>query len=348
MLTSKNLKAFHVLLFCLCIPPCLPTFLYSGDAANLRIAKTILITPEGGDYWNPILSPDGNKVAFQGRKGGLYLRSADGTGELITVVPEGKGIFKQVWSPDSRNLAFDIMVFKERKRRMELHVFDTVTKESRILREIGWPFELRSWTEEGIETQRKRPRPDRKGLEEVNLMFDVRQGDFKVARQPFTYDYQNREEKGTFVVIEDGLGGVLSRIPGYILPKMSPQKDRILAARSARTYVLNLSGEVLADLGRAVSEVWSEDGEMVIYQISQAGGWHGQVLVASEIYVINADGTGRNQLTNTPDVIEVRPHWSRNGLKATYYDDATGRIFVAELEYELIKPDGSQPNVKNP
>ncbi|MCH7612074.1 MAG: hypothetical protein IIB95_00930 [Candidatus Marinimicrobia bacterium] len=77
-----------------------------------------------------------------------------------------------------------------------------------------------------------------------------------------------------------------------------------------------------------------EDGELIIYQIGEAGGFHGQTLIGSEIFVININGTDKNQLTHTPDIIEMKPHWSGSSLKITYFDYLTGTIFVSELKYK--------------
>lgn len=60
------------------------------DAAKLRIVKTIQITPDGQYYQHPKLSPDGSMVVFRGRKGGLFIRNADGTGHMVTILPHGK------------------------------------------------------------------------------------------------------------------------------------------------------------------------------------------------------------------------------------------------------------------
>lgn len=306
------------------------------DAAKLRIVRTIVITPEGRGYLNPKLSPDGSLVAFRGRNGGLFIRNADESGSIITIIPRGKGVDDYVWSPDSRKIAYDVRSFKDRKRSSELHIFEIDKKESKKIKEKDWPFTLTRWNYTGIKVTRKRTIKTQKPplLETLNLSFDQMTNDFVQSNEPFVYFYFDMENIQHVVVVKDGNGNVLSKIPGYILPVMSPKNDKFLASHpdDGHTYVLSLSGEVISDLGHTVNEAWSENGRLIIYQIAEYGGWEGQVLVGSEIYVINGDGTGKNQLTHTPDINEMLPQWSNDMSKISYYDYNTGRIYVSELE----------------
>jgi Tol biopolymer transport system component len=60
----------------------------------------------GGDdrYFNPVVSPDGSTVVFQGLLSGLYMAPADGSGEPVYI---GTGN-NPVWSPDSGGVYFDV------------------------------------------------------------------------------------------------------------------------------------------------------------------------------------------------------------------------------------------------
>ena len=303
------------------------------DAAKLRIVRTIAITPEGEYYQNPKISPDGSKVVFRGQEGGLFIRNADGTGPMITVLPRGKEVRDYIWSPDSKMIAYQRSRIEGGKRWIDIMIFKTANKETDVLKKKIPPFGFTYWTSGGIKVKRGLPHQkskERESVKAMNKIIDVSSKEFKKSNEPIVY-YDQIDLKH-FVIVEDGNGNVLSKTPGYILPLMSPTKDKFLAVRQ-HTYVLSLFGEILADLGVAENRIWSKDGQLILFQIVEYGGWHNQVIVGSELCVINVDGSGKNHLTDTPDIIEMYPHWSDDTSKITYYDDKTHRIYVSELEY---------------
>ena len=52
----------------------------------------------------------------------------------------------------------------------------------------------------------------------------------------------------------------------------------------------------------------------------------------SDLYIINADGTGKTQITNTPSEAEHDPVWSPDGSKIAYHTDNTGKVFVIKVK----------------
>jgi len=73
--------------------------------------------------------------------------------------------------------------------------------------------------------------------------------------------------------------------------------------------------------------VWSPDGsKIVFYDGSSKGG-------DDDIYVVNADGSGRRNLTNN-QAQDVQPAWSPDGTKIAFSSWSTGGIYV-------MNPDGS-------
>lgn len=308
---------------------------FGKDAAKSRIVKTIQITNDGEYYMDPKLSPDGSMVVFKERKGGLFIRNADGSGLTATILTKEKYTHKYVWSPDSKQIAFDVFISEKGRKKMELHIYDIHSNTPSMIRDKGRPFRLTQWTNEGIEVKRKiKIENQKKGLKTVKERLNIHLGSFELKKSPFVYPYYDQIDGGHFVIVEDGNGNVLSRTRGYILPIMSPQNEKFLATHSGRTYVLNLSGEILTNIGMADEEQWSPDGKFIVYEIPEYGGHDGQAMVASEIYIINADGTGENKLTDTENIIERKGQCSDGCQKITYFDQITGKIFVSELEYE--------------
>jgi Tol biopolymer transport system component len=79
---------------------------------------------------------------------------------------------------------------------------------------------------------------------------------------------------------------------------------------------------------------WSPDSRKIAYAylrykvISE----HESIEVGSEIYVENADGTNRIQVTDTPNIAEAGPVWSPDGSKIACTDRHSAKIYVMKLK----------------
>ena len=94
---------------------------------------------------------------------------------------------------------------------------------------------------------------------------------------------------------------------------------------------------LLANVGNDTAAAWSPDGSRVAFMADKesSGDW--------EIYVINADGSGLKNLTNTPGVMDVLPAWLPGGRHIAFRsnrggawglwimnDDGTGAVRIAQ------------------
>jgi Tol biopolymer transport system component len=96
---------------------------------------------------------------------------------------------------------------------------------------------------------------------------------------------------------------------------------------------------------------WSPDGKWIVFQIARD---HSHApddarrhtpdtmphrhddktnhrIVDSDLWIIGADGTGRHQLTATPDVVEVDPDWSPDGSTIVCGTEEAGRLLVLKI-----------------
>jgi hypothetical protein len=79
---------------------------------------------------------------------------------------------------------------------------------------------------------------------------------------------------------------------------------------------------------------WSPDGTKIAVASNRDGNW--------EIYVVNADGSGSQRLTNNP-ATDLRPRWSPDGTKIAFQTNRDGN-----QEVYSMNPDGSgQTNLTN-
>jgi TolB protein len=94
---------------------------------------------------------------------------------------------------------------------------------------------------------------------------------------------------------------------------------------------------------------WSPDGTRIAFD------WAAGALGSSDIWVMNADGTGRTNLTQTETVIEKDPSWSPDGKRLVFTGgdlpnldimnaDGTGRraLVKGQSAAGVWSPDGSR------
>jgi len=115
----------------------------------------------------------------------------------------------------------------------------------------------------------------------------------------------------------------------YIWPMLSPQEDRIVAYELSRgTFVCDLSGIVLSQLGRRNAPVWTRDGKWIVYMDDRDDGHQ---ITSSDIYAISREGKQISRLTSTEDTIEMFPNCSPTENKIVFAT-LRGEIFI--LSYE--------------
>jgi hypothetical protein len=78
----------------------------------------------------------------------------------------------------------------------------------------------------------------------------------------------------------------------------------VLAVACAVALLLAVSGE------KAQAAFPGKNGRIAFYKASVEG--------PDELFVVNADGSGLQNITNTPDVSEITPAWSSDGKKLVY------------------------------
>ncbi|MDP3023997.1 MAG: hypothetical protein Q8O10_00490 [candidate division Zixibacteria bacterium] len=132
----------------------------------------------------------------------------------------------------------------------------------------------------------------------------------------------------------------------YYFPRLSPDNTKILAGASryaAGLVILNLKGELLTDLdvdareispgliagGEIVGSTWAPDGKKLLFNLTIEDG---HFTYDKDIYMVNADGTGKVAIAANPDDIEKDASWSPDGSKIAYHSQTTGKIFVAKIK----------------
>lgn len=136
-------------------------------------------------------------------------------------------------------------------------------------------------------------------------------------------------------------------------PKLSPDGTKVLVMCGGKcaACVLDLDGNEICvgkedvcsidpldsariEWGLDGVPVWSPDGKKIAYAYvkTKSPSEHDVYIVGSDLYMENPDGTGRVQLTDTPDRAEVNPVWSPDGTKIVCTGENTGKVYVIKLK----------------
>lgn len=117
----------------------------------------------------------------------------------------------------------------------------------------------------------------------------------------------------------------------YIWVSLSPKNDKILFTFMGKgTYICDLNGRILTELGYANAPKWSPDGKWIVFMNDKNDGLN---YVSSDIFVSSTDGKEKFNITDTISEIEMYPEWSNGGNKIVF-NNLSGEIFVVELEFQ--------------
>ena len=294
----------------------------------LRIARVIDVTDGSTIYMQPIWSPDGRKLAFtkSGFKG-LYVRNADGSGPIKEITSAAYSGYKPVWTSDSKAL---VLRTRTGIVGQSITSIDVETGEVKTL----------------VERAAHPGQPKRNAYGNVTIDVD---GEMKVldpvtgglesmdgyysAERPCSLDVSlEMDSRNLRMWILEGEGTRRTEFPyEVVLANMSPTRDRVAFKRlDGNLYVSRLDGSSLENLGRGSSWEWSRDGTRLVYigAIREGEG----TTTASELFVANADGSGVEQISDTPEIVEMFPSWSPDGMRIAYSTHRAGKICVAVLE----------------
>lgn len=137
------------------------------------------------------------------------------------------------------------------------------------------------------------------------------------------YDLQNNTKKKLTNSKKIGSGNM----------RWSPSGKEISAHNGYNVGIINIDMDTRVDIGEieAHSPAWSPDGSKLAFCQPYLTGHEG-VIIDEEIFVVNADGSGLTNLTNTPDIWEKNPVWiAENEIIVEYKENGISKLYVLKL-----------------
>jgi Tol biopolymer transport system component/formylglycine-generating enzyme required for sulfatase activity len=310
-----------------------------------------LTTSESEDS-GPAWSPDGSRIAFTSEQDGnadIHVMDADGSDPQRLTTSESEDS-APTWSPDGARIAF----VSERDGNADIHVMNADGSDPQRLTTNESDDQQPAWSPDG---SRIAFASDRYGDSDIYIM-DSNGQDQRWLMQDYarntnpTWVPESRyiafvsDRDGTHeIYVTDSNDYEPHRItfnetddwdPAWFVPPVTlPGKIAFTSERDGDwdIYVVNTDGsdvqnftthEAESPLSPVqdwldISPVWSPDGARIAFTSDRDIGW--------EIYVMNADGTNLQRLTDN-DRGEYDPSWSPDGMRIIYGSDTFGTQII--------------------
>lgn len=299
-------------------------FLTADTPAITKVGDSFPLTSKEDLYMSPVWSPQGHTIAVTGSHySGIYLVSFP-EGDVVQLSDDPAAGFGMAWNREGTEIAARIARYENRRRYNAVAIFNALTGEKRVLSEFspklsGTP----RWTGDNQQVYLSGGREFQ--LFTVNP--SLRKASSTIPRERVLYARDERIQAREASTERDA---VLQTAKGRILNLNSnPDGSKLVyEVMGGSMWAVNSDGSDPIDLGIGDSPVLSPDGTKIAYAVTTDDGHR---FLSADIYVVNVDGTGRVNLTNSDDNMEVHPTWSPDGRYIAYEVMSTGQIMVQEV-----------------
>jgi Tol biopolymer transport system component len=231
--------------------------------------------PEGGGRWSRAGDQIAVMTVLEDGRIGTAVIAPDGTVNRILEIPDPTlNLVCVVWSPDDSRLACEAWDDNDPTRR---GIYTVMSSDGSDLRRL-------TTSPAGVEDY---------------------PGDYSPQGTDFIFKRSAGEADGQLMIV-DIAGGEprpFSPDPTGDEGRFSPDGTRVLTSVGGRILVLDLDGAVIQEVtdGFLFGPVWSPDGEWIAFSQGTTGPF-------ADIYTSRPDGSGRQQVTDTPDN-EITVDW---------------------------------------
>lgn len=282
---------------------------FLSNAQDVKIVRhEQLLKGVESQCYNPVLSPDGQKVLFtQSDYEGLNVY--DIADDVVTPLASDRlAGFSPAFSKDGKSVYFlsqtreNMLVYREMKSvNLDGTGMSTVMEKSRgMLHPVA--------VDGGVVTVSDNGRK------------------LKAKSNGGTYAYSAGKE---IVVGKNGIEKKIAPVPTkytYIWESLSPDGTKILFYAGGKgAYICDLDGNLVAELGKYTSPAWCGNDYVVAVNATHDGHQY----ETSQIVLLKVDGSYKKELT-APVSMSMHPTASASGDRLTY-NTIDGRLFLMDL-----------------
>lgn len=282
---------------------------FLSNAQDVKIVRhEQLLKGIESQCYNPVLSPDGQKVLFtQSDYEGLNVY--DIADDVVTPLASDRlAGFSPAFSKDGKSVYFlsqtreNMLVYREMKSvNLDGTEMSTVMGKSRgMLHPVA--------VDGGVVTVSDNGRK------------------LKAKSNGGTYAYSAGKK---IVVVKNGIEKKIAPVPTkytYIWESLSPDGTKILFYAGGKgAYICDLDGNLVAELGKYTSPAWCGNDYVVAVNATHDGHQY----ETSQIVLLKVDGSYKKELT-APVSMSMHPTASASGDRLTY-NTIDGRLFLMDL-----------------
>jgi Tol biopolymer transport system component len=259
---------------------------------QIKITRTNkLALPKTHSWSHPQFSPTGAAVYFTDMDGnGIWEYSAK-TRATRQVTADSKSGLAYSISPDGKSLVYRRTLQQKPGRKQDIVLANLTRKSTSILAsgsDVSIPTFSQNTPVYSIRTQTV-------GLKKTTSSNDIT----VLGIENMKIALNVNGEK----VILDPMGK-----GSYIWPVLSPDKKLLAAYELGKgTFICDLTGKVVSELGRRDAPSWTRSGKWLVYMDDKDDG---HKLVSSVLSAVTPDGKSTVQLTTSPSIMFLDPHCS--------------------------------------
>ncbi|MEA1898028.1 MAG: hypothetical protein U9N53_10260 [Bacteroidota bacterium] len=285
-------------------------------AQNISVLTNEKILSSDSKYCFPHFSPDGNNIAFTTENFlGLYIMDTK-TKEIVQISDKSGAGYNPVFSTDGSTIYYKWNEYKGMKKYSNIYSRKINNKGMTILesgkRQLSTPQIINNKLIYTADNE----------INKLQISGKAEPGQHKdiwtcIENQRIVL-YIDEDRK---VLAPKGEGN-------YIWPQLSPDQTKILFTFTGHgTYISDLDGNILADLGYLNSSKWFNDDWVVGMKDYDDG----YVITRSDIYAVKSDGQESIRLTQTDNEIEMYPDCANDNSKIVYHT-LDGDIYLMTLK----------------
>lgn len=294
------------------------SYLFAGSTSVEVVGPPCILTGEEDYFISPRWSPDGTMLAVSGQNyNGIYLVTFPG-GEVIPLADDlAAGVGVQ-WSSGGDKILSVVSRYENRRRYDAVAVFDVISGKRKLLTDFKTGLRgVPRWSSDGHHVYLV-------GSKDIALLDS---GHPALPREKIVashrdeisvYDLPQRKRTAFEAVEGEKLNLTLS-----------PDGKKVaFEIMGGNLWVTNIDGTDAVDLGVGYRPSWAPGGNKIAYMITTDDGHQ---YLSSDVYVINVDGSGKVNVTNTETRLEMSPCWSPDGKWIAYHTLNEGQILVQEV-----------------